>query len=144
MFFNCQQSVSLSRRHTLYALSFCSLFALFFSSALFANQSDPNEFTESTPKLLSITVTPINPNIEKGLTQQFVAVGTYTDGTTKDLTNVVTWVSNNSKVARIEPPGLVTALAEGITLIMASTSEIVSSPQILMVSKAASENKSDL
>ena len=39
---------------------------------------------------MSIAVTPTDPSITKGTTQQFTAIGTYTDATTQDLTSQVT------------------------------------------------------
>jgi hypothetical protein len=43
--------------------------------------------------LSSIAVTPANPSVAKGLTQQFAATGTFSDGTTADLSSQVTWAS---------------------------------------------------
>ena len=40
----------------------------------------------SAATLVSIAVTPANPSVAAGLTQQFVATGTYSDATTADLT----------------------------------------------------------
>ncbi|HTR63122.1 MAG TPA: Ig-like domain-containing protein [Candidatus Binataceae bacterium] len=57
--------------------------------------------TVTTPTLSSITVTPVDPSIPKGTEQQFNATGTYTDGTTQDLTNSVTWTSSNTAVAQV-------------------------------------------
>ena len=37
--------------------------------------------------LVSIAVTPANPSIAKGTTQQFTATGTYSDSSTQNLTN---------------------------------------------------------
>ena len=41
----------------------------------------------------SIAVTPANPSIAKGLTEQFTATGTFSDSSTQDLTSQVTWAS---------------------------------------------------
>ena len=56
--------------------------------------------------LLSIAVTPPNPSIPKGTTQQLTATGTYSDGSIQELTSSVTWVSSNSAVATINASGL--------------------------------------
>src|SRR5207248_1928375 len=45
--------------------------------------------TVSAAALQSIAVTPANPSIAKGLTQQFTATGTYTDSSTQNLTGQV-------------------------------------------------------
>ena len=51
------------------------------------------------PTLQSIAVTPVNPSIAKGLTQQFTATGTYSDSSTANLTGSVTWASATTSVA---------------------------------------------
>src|SRR5262245_57800243 len=60
--------------------------------------------------LQSITVMPVDPIIAKGTTEQFAATGTYSDQTTQDLTNQVTWASADAGVATISnaagSPGL--------------------------------------
>jgi hypothetical protein len=48
------------------------------------------------PVLTSITVAPANAAIDIGQTQQFTAVGTFSDGNTKDLSNLVTWSSSST------------------------------------------------
>jgi LruC domain-containing protein len=45
----------------------------------------------SPADLKSITITPANTQIAKGLTQKFTATGFYTDNSTRDLTSSVTW-----------------------------------------------------
>ena len=44
--------------------------------------------------LTTITVTPANPNILAGATQSFTATGTYSDGSTQDVTSQATWTSS--------------------------------------------------
>ena len=51
------------------------------------------------PTLQSIAVTPANPSIAAGTTQQFSATGTYSDASTADLTGSVTWSSGTSATA---------------------------------------------
>ena len=47
--------------------------------------------TVSSKTLVSIAVTPANPTIAAGLTTQMTATGTFSDGSTGDLTDDVTW-----------------------------------------------------
>src|SRR5439155_1007219 len=56
--------------------------------------------------LVSVAVTPANPSIAKGTTQQFTATGTYSDGSIQNLTNAVSWSSSNLSVATITSDGL--------------------------------------
>ena len=71
-----------------------------------------------------ITVTPSNPSIVQGSTQQFFATGIYSDDSVADLTSSVTWSSSNSLVATISnstgSQGIATALATGSTTISAT------------------------
>jgi len=59
--------------------------------------------------LVSIAVTPNNPGIVVGTTQQFTATGTYSDNTTQDLTASVTWSSSDASVTFGSTPGLATS-----------------------------------
>jgi len=49
--------------------------------------------TVTPAKLVSIAIIPVNPTIALGNLQQFTANGTYTDGTTKDITSAA-WSSS--------------------------------------------------
>src|SRR5262245_63574770 len=69
--------------------------------------------------LQSIAVTPANPSIAKGLTQQFTATGTFSDNSTQNLTNQVTWASATTSVATINSTGLATGVAPGTSTISA-------------------------
>jgi len=78
----------------------------------------------SSPALSSIAVTPANPTIDVGATEQFKAEGTYSDGSTKDLTGSVSWTSASTAVAKISASGLATAVASGATKISAGMDSI--------------------
>jgi uncharacterized protein YjdB len=90
-----------------------------------------------TPAVLqSIAVTPANPSIAKGLTQQFKATGTFSDSTTEDLTSMVTWASAATSVATINGSGLAMGAAVGTSTITA-TDGSVSGHTVLTVTAAA-------
>ncbi len=74
----------------------------------------------SAPTLQSIAVTPVNPTIPSGGTQQFTATGTYSDDSTQNLTSQVTWTSSSTAVVSINAAGLVTGLGAGQTVISAT------------------------
>ena len=76
--------------------------------------------TVTNPVLQSIAVTPSNPSIAVGDTQQFTATGTYSDASTKDLTGTAAWASSNTGVATIAGGGLATAVSAGSTTISAT------------------------
>jgi hypothetical protein len=69
--------------------------------------------------LTSITVVPANPNILPGATQPFTATGTYSDGSTQNITSQATWASSSTAVASINSSGLATGVTAGITTISA-------------------------
>jgi hypothetical protein len=74
----------------------------------------------TAPTLKSIAVTPANPTILTGTTQQFTATGTYSDSSTQNLTSQVTWASSNTAVATINSAGLATDVGAGSTTISAT------------------------
>ena len=76
-----------------------------------------------TPTLISIAITPTTLSISAGLTQQLTATGTWSDGSTKNLTNAVTWLSSDQSVATVSNSGLITVKAIGsVTFTATSTS----------------------
>lgn len=85
--------------------------------------------------LLSIAVTPSAPSLSTGKTQQFTATGTFSDGTSQNLTTAATWSSSDTAVATINNAGLATAAAAGSTAITAASGNIKGST-ILTVASA--------
>ena len=74
------------------------------------------------PNLVGIRVTPVTPTILTGATQQFVATGSYSDGTFAAITTPVTWAPSDILIANVSATtGLATGLAPGQTLITATT-----------------------
>ena len=80
--------------------------------------------TGNVKGLTSITVTPANPSIAVGNTQQFVATGQFSNGNTANLTNSVTWSSATPSVATISTTGLASAAGTGQTVIKAASGTI--------------------
>ena len=76
--------------------------------------------TDKTATLSSITIAPANQMISVGNTQQFTAMGTYSDGSTNDITGKVTWISSNTDAATIDNNGLATGISLGSTVISAT------------------------
>ncbi len=89
--------------------------------------------------LQSIAVTPANPSVAKGLTQQFTATGTFSDSSTQNLTNTVTWASATPSVATISNTGLATGAGVGTSTISA-TQGSVSGSTVLTVTAAVLES----
>jgi trimeric autotransporter adhesin len=75
--------------------------------------------TVTAPTLVSISVQPAVTSVVVGNTVQFTAQGTFADGTTQDLTTLVTWTATRP-VATISPAGLATAYTPGSSVITAA------------------------
>jgi Fe-S cluster assembly iron-binding protein IscA len=88
--------------------------------------------TVAAAVLKSITVTAPLTSVAAGNTDQFIATGHYSDGSTQYLTSAATWNSTNTAVATISNSegarGLVTGVAIGSTNITASMNGVTSSP----------------
>ena len=99
--------------------------------------SGSTTLTITTATLASIDVTPADPTLARGLTQQFTATGTYSDNTTQNLTTSVTWSTSNPAVATISNAsnsrGLATAVANGPTTILASSGSISGSTSLTII-----------
>jgi hypothetical protein len=61
------------------------------------------------PELVSIDVTPADRILDRGAGQQLVVTATYGDGSTRDVTSLATYQSNESPIAEVDEYGLVTA-----------------------------------
>jgi alpha-tubulin suppressor-like RCC1 family protein len=85
--------------------------------------SGSTTLTVTAAALVSIAVTPALPTLPAGLTQPLAATGMYTDGTTQDLTQAVTWSSSIAGVASVSnmsgAKGLATAITPGVAVVSA-------------------------
>ncbi len=79
------------------------------------------------PTLISITVTPSNPSLANGNTEQFTATANYSSNTTANVTSSVTWSSSNTSVAMISAGGLATGQGGGKTTISAALNGVTGS-----------------
>ena len=97
-------------------------------TAALGNVSGSTGLTVTAATLVSIGITPTNPSIANGLTDQFTATGIYTDNSTQSLTASVTWSSSDTTVASISnaagSQGLATSAGVGTALISASLGSV--------------------
>jgi trimeric autotransporter adhesin len=89
-------------------------------TALFAGVSGPASLTVTSATLDSITITPATPDITLGSSQQFIATGNFSDGTTENLTAQVTWTSSAVGVATVSDDGFASSTGTGTTTIKAT------------------------
>jgi trimeric autotransporter adhesin len=80
--------------------------------------------------LVSIAVTPANAAVLLGTLQQFTATGTYSDHSSQDITDSVTWSSSDISVASIAGGGLATALTLGSVTISATSGSVTGSTTV--------------
>jgi hypothetical protein len=80
--------------------------------------SDPN--SPRVAEIVSIAVAPNSVNLDVGGMQSLVVIGTFSDGTTRDVSFDSTFKSSASAVAAVSPTGLVSAVAPGTATITAA------------------------
>jgi len=89
-------------------------------TALFASVAGSASLTVTGATLDTITITPSTSDLTLGSSQQFVATGNFSDGTTENLTAQVTWTSSDIGVATVSPDGLASTVGKGTTTITAT------------------------
>lgn len=103
------------------------------TTSLGAVASNGATLTVNPLSLVSIAITPVNAATRVNGSQQYTAIGTYSDSSTQNITNSVTWHSSDTAVAEINTTGLATASIVGTTNITASAGPITSNVATLMV-----------
>ena len=94
--------------------------------------------TNAGTNLLSISVTPVNASIPVNTSQQYAATGNYSDGSSRDLTALVSWNSNTTSVATIDVNGNATATGVGSATISATLGAISGSTGLTVTSPTIS------
>ena len=89
--------------------------------------------SDTPPELVSIEVSPVTTTIPKGYNQQYIAIGTYSDAGTSDITTTVAWASSDTGAATIDATGLAAGVGEGTTSITASLDSVTSNQAKLTV-----------
>jgi hypothetical protein len=93
-------------------------------SAFYQGVEADTILTVAAVTLTSLAISPLDPAVKKGSSQQFAATGTYSNGTTQDLTAMVTWTTTDIApavgVATINKLGLATANQAGKARVTAS------------------------
>ena len=79
----------------------------------FGSLSASTTLSVAAPALVSITVTPTAATLALGSSQQYQAMGTYSDGSTQNVTTLLSWSSGTPAVATVTNTGLVTGLGRG-------------------------------
>jgi len=82
-----------------------------------------NSGTPPNPTLQSISVSPQNASVAAGLTQQFTATGSYSDGSSRVL-SALDWSTSDTTVATVNSAGLATTLKQGTAMVFAASGTI--------------------
>src|ERR1035437_9469468 len=85
-------------------------------TAVWGGKTGSATLAVTAPVLQSVAITPANPSILNGATQQFKATGTFSAGPTQDLTGSASWSASAPTVVKVDSTGLATALTGGATL----------------------------
>lgn len=106
------------------------------SSGVAGSISGSANLSASNAALVSIAVSAGNPSLPLGNSEQLTATGTYTDGSTKNLTSSATWSSSSPGVVAVSSSGAVTTKGVGNAVVSASSSTLVGTTKVA-VSAAA-------
>jgi uncharacterized protein YjdB len=96
------------------------------TATLNAITSPAASLTVTGAVVTGISISPTFKNTPKGTPVTFTATGTYSDGSTGNISGSVNWLSTNSIVATINASGIASTLTEGNTTVIASTNGVVS------------------
>jgi uncharacterized protein YjdB len=86
--------------------------------------------------LVRITVSPNQVSLPVGETGQFTATGTYTDGSTQNLTQSATW-SSSASIASVSPAGAALAKAVGTATISAASGAMTGTASLAVTTAVA-------
>ena len=84
--------------------------------------------------ITSIQVTPSPVNIVKGLTEPLTATAIFSDMTSSDVSDLVTWILVDTETATVTPTGSLTAVEVGSTTLTASMDGVTSNTVTVNVS----------
>ncbi|KAA1290303.1 hypothetical protein C4X99_07795 [Leptospira interrogans serovar Geyaweera] len=102
--------------------------------------SQVSKLSVTAAELTEIVLNPTSSHKAKGLTENFKATGVFTDNSTKDITDQVTWKSSNAAYAKISnatgSKGVVNALSKGTSHISATLGSISSANATFQVTPA--------
>ncbi|WP_422822776.1 Ig-like domain-containing protein [Vibrio anguillarum] len=90
----------------------------------------------SSAEIAEITVTPSPVQVAQGQTQQLTAMATYSDGTSSDVTNSVTWTPTDTVTATVTTEGLLSGVEENSTTLTATKAGVTSNEVTVNVSSA--------
>ncbi|MGD0760582.1 MAG: Ig-like domain-containing protein [Candidatus Sulfotelmatobacter sp.] len=107
-------------------------------TAAFGGQSGLAALTVSSVTLKSIAVAPSTAVLAPASTLSYTATGTFSDGSTANVTDVVTWSSSATNVASISSFGQVTGQSAGTAIITAQQGSVSGTAALVVESSSLS------
>jgi uncharacterized protein YjdB len=96
------------------------------------------QVNSAATNLASIAVSPAASSLPVNTSQQFTATGTYKDGSSRDLTALVSWASSFGSIASIDVSGVATGKSAGSTTISASLGGVTGSTSLTVTAPTIS------
>lgn len=88
----------------------------------------------TTPSALqSLTLSPYNPSMVAGGSEQLSAIGVYSGQSTADMTTLVTWSSSDTTKVSVSNQGVITAVTAGTATITADYNGLSSNSTVTVV-----------
>ena len=119
--------IDMAGKATTTAAGVTTITAIFFTASA-GERAGQTDLVVTESSLVSIEVTPVDPDIPLGKTLQFKATGTYSNNFEEDITTTVTWSSSGDEIATISnadgSEGLAASIAVGTTVIRATQGKI--------------------
>src|SRR4029077_5906656 len=94
------------------------------SASLGTVTSSTSSLTVSNANLVSISVTPAGATVPLATSQQFVANGSFDDGTQQNISETANWTSTSPTIARVSSVGVVTGTGLGSATITVSSGAV--------------------
>jgi uncharacterized protein YjdB len=79
----------------------------------------------TAPTLVKLAISPSAISLPNGTTQQLAVTGTYSDGSSRNLTSLTSWTVTPSTSAKVSSTGLLTALAQGSATVNAAVTNVI-------------------
>ena len=92
-----------------------------------------DQITVSSATLASLAITPATAVVAPGSGVQFVATGTFSDGSTEIINPLLTWTSSNNNIASLNLTGFATGQSAGVATITATAQTAVSATSQVLV-----------
>ena len=92
-----------------------------FISATLNGVSGTSNLKVTGGNLTGIVLSPVNPNLVKGTNEQITATGSFSNGSTRDISGAVDWSVASSVIANVTTPGGNQAVLNALAVTAAST-----------------------